>query len=148
VPAIERHGGEVLKFMGDGLLAIFPVDGSTRTPTQLCDAAFGAANDAFAALETMNAKRVEKGEVSIRFGLSLHIGDVAYGNIGGAGRLDFTCIGPAVNLAARLEGLTGRLERSMVLSRDFARLTTRPVAPIGTFELKGVAEPETVFVPV
>jgi len=72
---------------------------------------------------------------------------VAYGNIGGAGRLDFTAIGPAVDLASRLEGLTARLDRPVVLSRDFARLTTRPTEPLGVFELKGVAGAEEAFAP-
>jgi adenylate cyclase len=75
------------------------------------------------------------------------VGDVAHGNIGGAGRLDFTCIGPTVNLASPLEGLTAKLARNVVLSQDFARLTTRAVESVGTFELKGVADPEEVFAP-
>jgi adenylate cyclase len=147
VPAIERRGGEVLKFMGDGLLAIFPTEGSARAPSELCNLAMEAADEAFASLQVLNETRTRRGADPIRFGLALHLGDVAYGNIGGAGRLDFTAIGPAVNLAARLEGLTGKLDRRVVLSRDFARLTTRPVEIVGTFELKGVADPVEVFAP-
>lgn len=147
VPAIERFGGEVLKFMGDGLLAIFPLEGGSKSPPELCDAALDAVDAAYVALETLNRSRSARSVDPIQFGLALHVGDVAYGNIGGAGRLDFTCIGPAVNLASRLEGLTGKLGRSVVLSHDFSRLTTRAVVPIGTFELKGVAEPEEVFAP-
>ena len=100
MPAIERHGGEVLKFIGDGLLAIFPVAGEPKAPT-LCEAALAAAQDAFAALGRRNLTAAQP----IQFGLALHVGEIAYGNIGGASRLDFTVIGSAVNLAARLEGL-------------------------------------------
>ena len=75
------------------------------------------------------------------------MGEVAYGNIGGAGRLDFTCIGPAVNLAARLEGLTSKLERSLVVSAEFARVSQRSYLSLGPFDLKGVGDPQEVFAP-
>lgn len=146
VTAIQRQGGEVLKFIGDGLLAIFPTDKSGG-PAEACLRALDAANDAFKALEVLNTKRLDRGDAPVRFGLALHIGDVAYGNIGGAGRLDFTCIGTAVNLAARLESLTGQLKRDIVVSSAFAATTNRPVESIGAFPLKGVAQPEVVFVP-
>jgi adenylate cyclase len=146
VKAIQDHGGEVLKFIGDGLLAIFPVLSLGDRPTA-CGRALEAAEEAFKALETLNLKRGECGDHPVRFGLALHIGDVAYGNIGGAGRLDFTCIGTAVNLAARLEGLTGQLKRDIVVSSAFAALTNRPTEPIGAFPLKGVPSPEIVFAP-
>jgi adenylate cyclase len=146
VRAIQKHGGEVLKFIGDGLLAIFPTN---KAPDRAaaCMRALDAADEAFKALDALNEKRIERGDRAVRFGLALHIGDVAYGNIGGAGRLDFTCIGPAVNLAARLEGLTGQLKRDIVVSSAFATLTNCPVESIGTFSLKGVTSPEVVFAP-
>lgn len=163
VPAIEKHGGEVLKFMGDGLLAIFPIDTPpTSTPMpgvvtqradtgdvsrELADTPFLAAEDAYAAVAELNARRVEAGDAPVRFGLALHVGDVAYGNIGGAGRLDFTCIGSAVNLAARLEGLTGKLDRPVVVSEDLARMTDRRLDALGQFDLKGVDGPRGVFAP-
>jgi adenylate cyclase len=139
VPAIERHGGEVLKFIGDGLLAIFPLAG--KDAGVVCDGALAASDEAFAALAGVNQTR----ERPIRFGLALHVGDVAYGNIGGSSRLDFTCIGPAVNLAARLEGLTSKLGKPVVTSSDFARLTSRKLTSLGTFELKGVVEATEAF---
>lgn len=145
VPAIERRGGEVLKFIGDGLLAIFPVNDAGDAA--LCDAALDAAAESFDALAKLNDARTARAEAPIRFGLALHFGDVAYGNIGGAGRLDFTCIGPAVNVASRLEGLTSKLGLRLVASAEFARRTTRPMRPLGAFELKGVAEAQDVFVP-
>jgi adenylate cyclase len=79
--------------------------------------------------------------------VSLHLGDVAYGNIGGATRLDFTCIGPAVNLAARIEGLTSRLGKRLLVSDAFARASTATLREVGTFELKGVAGAATVHEP-
>src|SRR6185295_14250945 len=88
VPAIERHGGEVLKFIGDGLLAIF-TGGDLR---DACTRALAASRDALAALGARNADAIEP----LRIGIALHVGEVAYGNIGGAARLDFTCIGRAV----------------------------------------------------
>jgi len=146
VNAIQRHGGEVLKFIGDGMLAIFPT-GPTADKPGACNRALDAATAAFKALETLNTKRSERGDKPMRFGLALHIGDVAYGNIGGAGRLDFTCIGTAVNLAARLEGLTGQLKRDIVVSSAFAALVNRPMDAIDRFTLKGVPNPELVFAP-
>jgi adenylate cyclase len=83
----------------------------------------------------------------VRFGLALHVGEVEYGNIGSERRLDFTCIGPAVNLAARLEKLTGKLGRTIVASSAFARLCPLPLQPLGEFSLAGFARSETVFTP-
>lgn len=142
VPAIEARGGEVLKFIGDGLLAIFPFEGEAQAGAA-CEAALAATELALAAL----ARRNEGAAAPIRFGLALHVGEVAYGNIGGGSRLDFTAIGPAVNLAARLEGLTARLGRTLVVSEEFAACVARPFDPLGEFELKGVAGPRRVFAP-
>ena len=150
VPAIEKHGGEVLKFMGDGLLAIFPIDAPAPTRPSaeaIAERALGAAEDAFSALEALNVRRAARAEAPVKFGLALHLGEVAYGNIGGAGRLDFTCIGSAVNLAARLEGLTGKLDRPVILSDELARLTARKLERLGPFELKGVDGERHVFAP-
>jgi adenylate cyclase len=132
--------------MGDGLLAIFQT-ATARPPSESCDAALAAASDAFDALARLNRRRDAAGQRSIRFGLGLHVGDVAYGNIGGSGRLDFTCIGPAVNIAARIESLASHLELPVLVSREFAQLSTRALRPVGTFELKGVDAPTEVFVP-
>jgi adenylate cyclase len=140
VPAIERHGGEVLKFIGDGLLAIFPVAGDHAAPAE---AALAAADDAFLALAQRNLTAAQP----IEFGLALHVGEIAYGNIGSASRLDFTVIGAAVNLAARLEGLTGSLGRQLVVSQEFAQYATRPLVELGAFALKGVGETQRVFAP-
>jgi adenylate cyclase len=141
VGPIERRGGEILKFIGDGLLAIFPVASEEDLP-RLCASALDAADEAFGALALRNDKASTE---KLRFGLALHVGEVAYGNIGGDSRLDFTAIGPTVNLAARLEGLTGRLGRPLVLSEELAKYAARPLSDLGTFELKGVAQPQRVF---
>jgi adenylate cyclase len=140
VPVIDEHGGEVLKFIGDGLLAIFPLANDDDVGKRCADA-LAAARAAFAALDARNAKAASP----IEFGLALHVGEVAYGNIGGALRLDFTAIGPAVNLAARLEALTGKLARRIVLSSEFAAHAAVPLVELGTFELKGVPGAPRVF---
>ncbi len=142
VPAINAAGGEVLKFIGDGLLAIFPIADPAAAPTR-CLAALEAVDAAFAALARRNLAAAQP----IHFGVGLHVGEVAYGNIGGADRLDFTAIGAAVNLAARLEGLTSRLGRSLVTSADFAAhlAASGRLAVLGEFELKGLQGPQRVF---
>ncbi|MFO0556279.1 MAG: adenylate/guanylate cyclase domain-containing protein [Polyangiaceae bacterium] len=152
VPAIERHRGEVLKFMGDGLLGIIPIREESNAAANACKHALDAADEAYGALVSVNAKRVARRLAPVRFGLALHIGEVAYGNIGGAGRLDFTCIGPAVNLAARIEGLTSKLDRNVLVSEDFARASSalagvREMDLLGEFELKGVAALQRVYAP-
>ncbi len=143
VPAIGRHGGEVLKFIGDGLLAIFPCSENAAETAAVCADALQAADEAFAALAAKNGDQPEP----LRMGLALHLGEVAYGNVGGASRLDFTAIGPAVNLAARLESLTTKVERRVLVSSDFARHAGRPVTSAGTFPLKGIPTPHEVFFP-
>ena len=120
VPAIEKRGGEVLKFIGDGLLAIFPVKSDADVRAR-CEDALSASRDAFDALDARNtlSRRRPSPTPLLQFGLALHVGEFAYGNIGGASRFDFTAIGPAVNIAARLEGLTGKLGKRVVVSEDF-----------------------------
>jgi adenylate cyclase len=142
VPSIVEHGGEVLKFMGDGLLAIFPI-GDTAETAAVCATALKAAHEARSKVAGMKASEGDGKDV--RFGLALHVGDVLYGNIGSGNRLDFTCIGPAVNLAARLEKLAGRLGRTIVASQDFADHCRGALAPIGKFAVAGFAEEQMAF---
>jgi adenylate cyclase len=143
VPAILKHGGEVLKFMGDGLLAIFPI-GNDRDPAEVCARALASAYEARRNVAALNrSTRIELG--GVRFGLALHVGDVLYGNIGGGNRLDFTCIGAAVNLAARLEKLAGKLGRVILASDEFARHCGSDFQPIGNFPFAGFAAQQTVF---
>jgi adenylate cyclase len=140
--AVERHGGEVLKFIGDGLLAVFPLQ---PEPSAVPDRALAAAQEAEARVRALNEERVTHGLPPIRFGLALHVGEVLYGNIGGEGRLDFTVIGPAVNLAARIESLCARLDRQILVSGEFAALSRAPLDPLGSFQLKGVGTSHPVF---
>jgi len=142
VPAIAAEGGEVLKFMGDGLLAIFPIE-RERDARAVCAAALSAARAARAAVGKL--ERLDGSEDSVRFGLALHIGDVLYGNVGGGNRLDFTTIGPAVNLAARLERLARDLGRTVVVSGDFAGHAPTTLERLGDYALRGVAAAQTVF---
>lgn len=134
--------------MGDGLLAIFPVAENTGESAKRCSDALAASRAALTALDALNARRATKGEAEVRFGIGLHIGEFAYGNIGGSGRLDFTCIGPAVNLASRLESLTGKLGRPVITSADVAALVDpNALESVGEFELKGVPGKVPVFAP-
>ncbi len=140
--AIAEGGGEVLKFMGDGLLAVFPIDGD---PTSVCDRALAAAELAMGETEILAQKLVALGEPPLRCGLALHLGDVEFGNIGTPTRLDFTVIGPAVNTASRLEGLTKEIGRPVLASASFAAATSAALEPLGEHRLRGIAEPVTVF---
>jgi adenylate cyclase len=141
VPAIHAHGGEVLKFMGDGLLAIFPI-ASDAEADGVCQTALEAALEGRAAIDALDLA----GHASAtRFGLALHVGDVMYGNIGSGNRLDFTCIGPAVNLAARLEKLAAKLQRTIVASADFVRHTPGKWEDLGCHAVPGFDEMPAVF---
>jgi adenylate cyclase len=145
VPAVDAGGGQVLKFMGDGMLAIFPI-AEGADARAVCAAALAAAKEAFAALDTANAASPLRAPMD--FGIALHIGDVAYGNIGGLARLDFTCIGPAVNLAARIETLSSELHKRLLVSEAFAAMVPGATRPVGSFPLKGLVEPQRVFEPL
>ncbi|MDP2310717.1 MAG: adenylate/guanylate cyclase domain-containing protein [Pseudomonadota bacterium] len=137
VKAVDEEGGEVLKFIGDGMLAAF----THPDPANACSAALRAARAAETHIGTANIGR----EDPLRFGLALHFGDVVYGNIGAPARLDFTVIGPAVNRASRLQNLTEGLGHTIIASSTFAALCGEPMVSLGRYSIKGVAEPEEVF---
>jgi adenylate cyclase len=143
VPGILQRGGEVLEFMGDGLLAMFPIDYENETQ-KVCADALAAAMEARTKVAAMDLKGIEEVK-EIRFGLALHVGEVLYGNIGGGNRLDFTCIGPAVNLAARLEKVAAELGRTIVTSSAFAAQFDSQLLPLGEFTVRGFHEQQTVF---
>jgi adenylate cyclase len=145
VPAIVKHGGDVLKFIGDGLLAIFPIANGDGNTTRVCQDALAAAREAQANVDALDAAAGFEYVEHLRFGLALHVGEVMYGNIGSGNRLDFTCIGPAVNLAARLEKLAARLQRTIILSAEFARHCPIDPEPLGDFEVAGFAALQTAF---
>ncbi|WP_114391957.1 adenylate/guanylate cyclase domain-containing protein [Oleisolibacter albus] len=144
VDAVEAHGGEVLKFMGDGLLAIFPAD--MLDPRVACGHALAACADLSHAVDAFN-RTPPAGQPPIEYGLSLHLGHVAFGNIGGARRLDFTVVGPAVNIASRLLDVAKAQECRVVVSEAFAGCSGRAMQPLGTYPLRGLDQPHAVFTP-
>ena len=143
VPPIQEHGGEVLKFMGDGLLAIFPLPGDVDAACNVCRRALACAREA--RKRWSGRWKPRQGFEAIRFGLALHVGQVLYGNIGGGNRLDFTCIGPAVNLAARLEKTAPRLGQTIVASAEFAAHVPDEFQRLGECAVAGFAAPQAVF---
>ena len=144
VSAIKTHGGEVLKFMGDGLLAVFPIDEYVGDDRQVCSRVLEAARQSRASVEAMHFPVGEVVE-RFRFGVALHVGKILYGNIGGGNRLDFTCIGPAVNLAARLEKIAGRLHRTVVASERCAGICAGGWIELGEFPIAGFSRAERVY---
>jgi adenylate cyclase len=144
VAAIRNHGGEVLKFMGDGLLAVFPIDEYVGDEQQVGGHVLEAARESRASVEAMQYKFGD-GIERFRFGVALHVGKILYGNIGGGNRLDFTCIGPAINLAARLEKLTGRLRRTIVASEGFAGICRGGWSDLGEFPVAGFSKAARVY---
>jgi adenylate cyclase len=140
---IKAFGGEVLKFMGDGLLAIFPTEPGGAA--QACDRALRAARGARAGMAALNSERMAGGESPLAFGLALHLGDVMHGNIGAPDRLDFTVIGPAVNFVSRLEALCKRLDRPVLVSAEFAAACVEALEPIGSYPLPGIAQQAEIF---
>jgi adenylate cyclase len=144
VPAIRNHGGEVLKFMGDGLLAVFPIAEAEGDNRRVCANVLEAARESRASVDAINYRIGETIE-RFRFGVALHVGKILYGNIGGGNRLDFTCIGPAVNLAARLEKIAGRLSRTIVASEGFAGICDGGWSDLGEFPIAGFSKAERVY---
>jgi adenylate cyclase len=144
VNAVSAEGGEVLKFIGDGMLAIFELREGDSV-VQHCAAALRAARAAREAVIARNPERAAAGLAEIRYGLALHLGEVTYGNIGAPSRLDFTVIGPAVNHASRIEKLAAKLDRRVVMSASFAAAAQAPLQSLGTHSLPGVVEPQEVF---
>ncbi|MEC9344031.1 MAG: adenylate/guanylate cyclase domain-containing protein, partial [Pseudomonadota bacterium] len=136
--AIGEQGGETLKFIGDAVLAIFPTG---RDPAAAARRAEAAADMAIARQSAADWPQ------GLEFGVALHVGEVFYGNVGGTERLDFTVIGPAVNLVSRIEGLCGQLGAPLLVSAEFAALSTHAYARAGRFALKGVAGETEVFRP-
>jgi adenylate cyclase len=140
--SVHAFGGEVLKFIGDGVLAIFPVG---ERPRDACDAAVRAVASAKAGMAHLDVERKGQGLPSLSFGVALHLGEILWGNVGAADRLDFTAIGPAVNLVSRLEGLCRPLGRTVLISSAVAAETTATLVPLGTHVLRGIEAPCVVY---
>src|SRR6201747_1947711 len=146
VEAITRRGGEVLKFMGDGLLAVFPVAADDGNAAEICEQVLEAVRECRASVADLTYSEGGHTVESFRFGLALHIGTVLYGNIGGGNRLDFTCIGPAVNLAARLEKIAGSLHRTVVASASFVEACAKGSwTDLGEFPIAGFSKVQRVY---
>jgi adenylate cyclase len=143
--AVAADNGEVLKFIGDAMLAIFPIGSN---PAETCRAALSAAKRAQLALADENRRREQSRLPRIEYGLALHMGDVLYGNIGSNTRLDFTVIGPAVNLTARIESMCAQLGRTLLLSSDFVRAGAIEAERLGAFSLRGIGAEQEIFAPV
>ena len=142
--AVTARGGEILRFIGDAMLIVFPIDDNMCQQTA-CNAAIDAAIDAQSTLLSLNHRRRRHGEPQIEFGVGLNIGEVIYGNVGSPDRLDFTVMGPAVNRTARLESLTRELGCNILFSQKFAELVDTPSEFLGQHEMKGIAEPQAVY---
>lgn len=142
---IEERGGEILKFIGDGLLAIFPL--ARDEAHGEADTALKAAMEAQTLLRSRNALREKHGKPTIDHALGLHVGDVSYGNIGSPTRLDFTVIGPAVNLASRLQGIGKELGYPIIASEQIARMATLSLKTLGSHPVRGLRAPVEIFTP-
>jgi adenylate cyclase len=147
VSAVHGHGGDVLKLVGDGTLAIFPADNREEA----CRGALAAAVRVRKDVNKLNDKRSAAGLPISQVYLALHVGDVFYGNIGSKDRLDFTIIGPAVNEVSRILAMSRSVEQDVLLSADFADATgaemRRRLLSVGRYALRGVAHPLELFTP-
>jgi len=160
--AVLESGGEVLKFMGDGLLAIFPMEKApadkggpqvfcTKDGDDMycgrksCSQAITAARAALKRMTVVNGELKEAGRDPLRFGISLHLGNVTYGNIGASSRLDFTVIGPATNEAARMDGLTKELGLNVLISEEFERFVAEDLVSVGRHSFRGVTQSREIF---
>jgi len=144
VSSIQQHSGDVLKLIGDGVLAIFPAE----ERAQACAAALDAARGAREAVAALNARRIEKGLPATDMYLGLHLGEVFYGNIGSSERLDFTVVGPAVNEVSRIAAMCRSVDQPILLSAAFAESCAderRTFASVGRFALRGVGKPQELF---
>ncbi len=144
VTGVAEHGGEVLKFIGDAVLTVFRAHPGEEAAA--CAKAIKASTAVFARLAEKNTRRGDHDDRPLlEVGMSLHVGDVHYGNIGGPSRLDFTVIGPAVNLASRLQGLCRPLQHRVIVSSEVAHHLPEVCVDLGLHPLKGLAEPVRVF---
>jgi len=144
--SLRERGGQVLKFIGDAMLAIFPFDEADRAET--CRRALDAAIEAIRDIGGLNSARASAGAPLASVDFALHLGDVLYGNVGAIDRLDFTVIGPAINEAARIEALCEPLGCTALISAEFVEgmgAADSRLRPLGRHALRGVKEPKEIF---
>ncbi|MDQ7248585.1 adenylate/guanylate cyclase domain-containing protein [Dongia sedimenti] len=144
VESIEAHDGEVLKFIGDGILAIFNEDDLGIARSNALDAAFRAEEK----IAALNESRLAQGVRTTDFYLALHVGDLLFGNFGSTNRLDFTVLGPAVNEASRIGGMCRSLDQRVIVSSAFAEAAgprRRDLVSLGRYALRGVGQPQELF---
>lgn len=146
---IEVAGGEILKFMGDGVLATFELTSSDEDATRvICATALGVTQKMAEGVDRLNHKRRTANKPTMELDIALHVGEVMYGNVGSETRLDFTVIGPAVNEVSRIEALCDQLDTRLVASGDFVRTCADAASTLrscGYHELRGVSEPIELF---
>ena len=142
--ALSAHGGEILKFIGDGVMGYFPAEDALFLPI-VTGHALAAARRLIDDIEAANEARATGGNDPVRCGVGLHLGDVTFGNVGTEDRLDFTVIGSAVNRASRLESLTKELHVPILASAEFNDACTVPMKSLGKHILRGVPDPVEVF---
>jgi adenylate cyclase len=140
---VQERGGEILRFIGDAALAIFPIGNDPAVVA--CAKALQAAKDALARMKTLNEKRRQGAAPELRFGIGLHLGIVLYGNIGTPSRIEFTVIGAAANEAARIEALCKTLKADFIVSEQFARHLPGEWKPLGRHALRGVGNEVELF---
>jgi adenylate cyclase len=144
VETVEAHGGHVLKFMGDGILAIFPLDDAAAAAARALDAARAADR----VVAGITARRANAGRRTTGFYLALHLGELLYGNFGSERRLDFTVLGPAVNEASRISALCRSLDQRIIVSSAFAAQAGKrrgELVSLGRYALRGVANPQELL---
>jgi adenylate cyclase len=145
--AIRDHGGEILKFIGDGILAMFPIEEGASAP-DIAHEAVAAARTAIDAVRGLVDHPAMAGEPPLEIVIALHSGTVNYGNIGAADRLDFTVIGPAVNLVSRIETVAKALDQPIVVSDELVQVLGGGVVSLGRHQLRGLATPHELFAPI
>ncbi len=147
---VHDHGGQVLKFMGDGMLCTFEISTKhgAESPRETCERALASTLESFTLIAELNKAREAEGKTTMSLNVALHLGEVLYGNVGSPERLDFTIIGPAVNEASRMEGMCDALERRLLVSQAFADAfgDAKPeLLPLGRHGLRSVREPVHLY---
>lgn len=146
VPHIIENEGELLKFIGDGVLAIFPIRTEQSLARDVCKRAFTAGQSILASLDKRNNASDAVSE-EFRTSLAFHYGEVSYGNIGSGRRLDFTVVGRDVNLVSRIETLSKDLDERLLMSASFAQLMTSPLTEVGRYHAKGFKDLQSIYRP-